>query len=302
MTTLYKYRVFCLTDEVFKTVWDEIEPTVCPQNAGHSIDTVLTTIIDERKPDVVRVKEETIETGGHFACRTLTINCAPNATTEAKISWPHPVSLLSLDYVSTLTHQGDLLDACVARDSTIGAITNFLTPPQNWQSQNYTTGDSVLYTLTNLGIPSSYGKVLTYTCINDTVSNEPPTNPLYWRRGYKIPVQQTVIDYSETGHYIKITDGSNTDDLGAIIYVDTANLNLYMDKYPVNSYSPLTPTYVLLTVYSVKDYEIGPPWGHTIGESKIGGSYIPPDTVLSVLYTNKSNESKYFVGQVEYLY
>ena len=53
----------------------------------------------------------------------------------------------------------------------------------------------------------------------------------------------------------------------------------------------------------VKDYELGQPWEHEIGDSKIGGTYIPADRVITVSYTNKSLDAdKKFIGRCEYLY
>lgn len=52
MTTVNKYRVRCLTDNKYEEVWAEQEPTVCPINTVHTIDTTLTTIIDTVKEDL----------------------------------------------------------------------------------------------------------------------------------------------------------------------------------------------------------------------------------------------------------
>ncbi len=37
MSLFYKYKLFCQTEDVWKTVWDTTEPTVCPSNAGHTV-------------------------------------------------------------------------------------------------------------------------------------------------------------------------------------------------------------------------------------------------------------------------
>lgn len=43
---LFKYKVYCNTESAWTYVWSETEPTVCPNNNGHSIDISKTTIID----------------------------------------------------------------------------------------------------------------------------------------------------------------------------------------------------------------------------------------------------------------
>ncbi len=53
----------------------------------------------------------------------------------------------------------------------------------------------------------------------------------------------------------------------------------------------------------MKDYDIGHPWEHEIGNTKIGGSYVPADVEVTIEYTNNSTtDDKLFVGRVEYLY
>ena len=37
MATLFKWRIFCTTDNQFEIIWDTDTPSVCPVNAGHSV-------------------------------------------------------------------------------------------------------------------------------------------------------------------------------------------------------------------------------------------------------------------------
>ena len=43
---LNRYRIWCSTENAYVYEWAETEPTDCPNNNGHTIDTNLTTIID----------------------------------------------------------------------------------------------------------------------------------------------------------------------------------------------------------------------------------------------------------------
>jgi hypothetical protein len=45
MTDLFKYRVWCETEQAYKYTWDETEPTTCPDNNSHSLDTTKTTVV-----------------------------------------------------------------------------------------------------------------------------------------------------------------------------------------------------------------------------------------------------------------
>ena len=60
MTTIYKYRVYCQTESVFR-YWfldsNEIAPTTCPNDSGHSIDQNQTVIIDTTSSVVGRTAQ-----------------------------------------------------------------------------------------------------------------------------------------------------------------------------------------------------------------------------------------------------
>lgn len=46
MKTIYNWRIWCVTDNQWKTVWDVNSPTSCPTNNAHQIDSTKTSIID----------------------------------------------------------------------------------------------------------------------------------------------------------------------------------------------------------------------------------------------------------------
>jgi hypothetical protein len=45
--SLKKYRFFCITEDILKYVWGTSEPTECPDDPGHSINTDSITIIEK---------------------------------------------------------------------------------------------------------------------------------------------------------------------------------------------------------------------------------------------------------------
>jgi hypothetical protein len=45
MTEVYKYRVFCTTDNKYLYLWSDTEPTTCPENNTHTIDANETQIV-----------------------------------------------------------------------------------------------------------------------------------------------------------------------------------------------------------------------------------------------------------------
>ncbi len=104
------------------------------------------------------------------------------------------------------------------------------------------------------------------------------------------------------GFYIAITDGTNSNDMGRIIAIDTVNNILTMETAPTNSYSATTPTYINLTVSPIHNLEIGPPQEYVIGQSNIGSSHIPANTPITVFYVNNGNYTKTLIVNIEYLY
>jgi len=45
---VYKYRVWCNTDSKWEYVWAEVEPTVCPVDTAHPIDTAKTAVVSTK--------------------------------------------------------------------------------------------------------------------------------------------------------------------------------------------------------------------------------------------------------------
>jgi hypothetical protein len=296
MTTVNQYRVYCTTDSKYVTIWDTTEPTTCPENNGHSIDTNATTILDTIADTTVTIQEEQTPTQGHFAARTIKVNATKNTVTQSNIWWDYPISALMMDFITGAAHTGDCISAYIGQNTTTGALTANLSPASAWTSQNYTAGQTVTYTAPTYG-------ARVYTCILDTVSSEVPTDTTYWRHGLECSVSSTVTSNIQLGYFLKFTDLTNSDEFLKVIHIDTSNNKVYVDTNVTNSYLAATPTYAQQTVAVIKDYEIGEPWEHSIGDSKIGGTWLPKDTIISVSYDNKSaTDDKTFVGRVEYLY
>lgn len=296
--TVYKYRVYCVEDANYEYVWGTSPPLKCPDNTAHTLDLSQTTIVDQIDQNVVEIKESSLITGGNFRCDTIRIDAPANSTTIVPRVYPFPIDALAVKCISGEIHRGDNFSLSVGRNTITGAITAALTPASAWASQNYVAGDRVVFG----------GKY--YTCITDTTTAQSPLSPTtgqiqatYWRLGYRVPVQATVLAYANVGYEFNLfVAPTTTESLGRCVGVDTTNNWLYVETGPSESYSPLTPTYVRQTVYSVKNYEFSEPASHFIGEGKIGGSGIPAGVAVEGHYVNTSNVDKVFIGIVEYLY
>jgi len=56
MATWYKYRVYCNTDSKNEETLALTEPTTCPTNTAHTIDSSKTVIIETKAPNIVKIK------------------------------------------------------------------------------------------------------------------------------------------------------------------------------------------------------------------------------------------------------
>ena len=104
------------------------------------------------------------------------------------------------------------------------------------------------------------------------------------------------------GFEITLTDGTNTDDLGEVVDINTGNNTITVETATTNSFLAATPTYVQFTVVFV-DMEIGATGYMNVAAHKIGSAPLPKNTPLVCKYTNKSpTDTKRFVAYIEALY
>lgn len=117
-----------------------------------------------------------------------------------------------------------------------------------------------------------------------------------------INVSQTVVDNTTVGRELKLFDGTNTDDLGCVIAIDTDNLTVTVEKAATQNFTFENPTtYVKQNIYMVKgifmeDYSMV-----QLGKDVVGGSYIPANYVLRLNYHNNGTAKKFRII-LEYKY
>lgn len=117
-----------------------------------------------------------------------------------------------------------------------------------------------------------------------------------------INVNSTVVENLNVGFKINLFNGSITENLGFVIAIDKDNLTITTQNTSTQSFSHLTPTYIRMSVYVIEDYVIGKSGRWEIGGNKIGGSFVPANVIIRIVYYNNSGVSKNFTAQLEYLY
>ena len=293
--TIYKYRLWCSIDSTYEYTWRTDPPTTCPTDTSHTIDADSITIVDRIEENTTTIREESTPTGGHFSAETVKLIAPKNSTISMSVFWPYPVSVLSITFVTREIHRGDVFTVTVGKDIKTGAIIAPIFPATPWASQDYTKGQSVVFLHPVFG-------ARVYTCIQDTVANETPVDTNYWRHGLEVTVSGTVIQNVKLGYCLKVDDGSNSDNLKRVVGIDKNYNKVYCESNVTSVYSPSSPSYIKQSVISLDNFEIGEPWEYCVGESKIGGSYIPTDVPVVTDYTNNSDVDKEFMGYIEYLF
>jgi len=89
------------------------------------------------------------------------------------------------------------------------------------------------------------------------------------------------------GFYIKVTDGTNLDDLGYVESLDPVNGSIVVSEPAVNNYSS-TNTVFTMTLFTMKDLMLGAPGVFKYGEDVIGGATVPAGTVTKIIYKNNT--------------
>lgn len=98
------------------------------------------------------------------------------------------------------------------------------------------------------------------------------------------------------GHYITV----NGQDLGRVIYKNSDTNTITIENPLETVLDPMTP--VFFTVKVVPHWRFNAPGFCSVGETKIGSSYIPANTVMRTVYHNLSGTAKWFGISIDYLY
>jgi hypothetical protein len=98
------------------------------------------------------------------------------------------------------------------------------------------------------------------------------------------------------GYYIKV----NGQELGRVIAKDQNNLTITVENGLSTNLSAMTP--VMFTVKVVPHWRFNAPGFCSVGESKIGASFIPANTTMRMVYHNNTGTAKWFAISLDYLY
>lgn len=176
--TVYKYRIYCNTEAANVYSWAESEPTTCPNNTSHSINTSSISVVDERGSNTVKIKEEEVATGGYICIENKVINIAtgPDVDTVTVHSWPYPVSVLGLFFLTYDNNEGDVVRLEVPYRKIYGALTQDVSEGDTVINVSSTVMDNIslgFYVILDNGTTTNYlGRVFAIDRDNSQITVE----------------------------------------------------------------------------------------------------------------------------------
>lgn len=249
--TVYKYRIYCITESQNVYEWAETPPTTCPHNTAHTINLNSISIVDQQGPDILSIKEESTPTGGHYRAQTETLvaNAGPDVSTSMQFSWPFDISVLAIYIMADATTAGDIINVTIGKDTVYGTL-----------SDNVNTASTI------------------------------------------IPVSSSVITNIAKGYYVTLDDSINTDNVGRVTAVNAIDNTINVETATTHAFAATTPTLVKVNIKPIDNFQLVAGLPFTLGIKKIGGTFLPANTIVTIDYLNKGNAQKTLVFGYEYLY
>lgn len=126
MTEIKKYRIFCLTEEIWVEGWGVNPPTTCYNNTTHSVNINSVQELEIIGDNIITIKEEKIPTQGNIQIDTHTFDI-PSGTTGSETYYtnvyPYAINILTMTICPTLDNIGDYVYADIGHHTTIGILT-----------------------------------------------------------------------------------------------------------------------------------------------------------------------------------
>lgn len=325
MSTVHKYRVYCTTDSKYEFTWGETEPTTCPTNTGHTINTSLTTIVDTLKENLVTVNENKEGLGGSYKMKGYVIKIPASHVVAGSITSnvSQGDSVIDVDQATIdgvgIDHYVQLNDGTTS--SMIGKVividnTNNQITVSGTSESAFTSGASVenITTIADFTQKKDVG-VLSYNYVSsednngdglevhvypDTIVGALTANVS--TGDTVLNVTSTVTDNMAVGFFCRLYNGLVKECMGEVLGVDKTAGQITVEKGALNNFSAVSPTYIMLTVKMAEVEDFGPAGPRNDGNDKIGSSKITANKPIHVLYNNLTGGAKKFAFRVGHLY
>jgi len=127
MTTLFKYKIFCETENQYVYTWcdnTQSAPQSCPNNTSHTISNTM-SISDKVVSNNVKIQSSILPNNNFMTESFRLSNILPNSTQSMSISYPFDISIITVT-MSVINNNGetnDSIDTIIAPDTVIGVNT-----------------------------------------------------------------------------------------------------------------------------------------------------------------------------------
>lgn len=121
--SVYKYRIYCNTEADYVYSWGNTEPTTCPNDTAHSIDTNSIAIIETISTQTIKAEENS---DGYFETTHVVMNIptgSPGDITTYDVTWPMDIILWRTFITPTSDMIGDSISVLAAPETTVGVLT-----------------------------------------------------------------------------------------------------------------------------------------------------------------------------------
>lgn len=121
-TEVNRYRIFCITENTYVYTWGTSEPTTCPNNPAHTIDSSI-SIVETVSSQVVKAAEDS---EGYFETGDIMMNVpsgTPGAVTTLDVTWPMDATLWRTVLTPTTDMLGDFINVIASPETTVGGLT-----------------------------------------------------------------------------------------------------------------------------------------------------------------------------------
>jgi hypothetical protein len=180
MSTVYKYKIYCVTENKYVEGFSTGVPTTCYNNNTHSINPNSYQLLDTISTEQYTVKEDKVPVARNVVIECIQFVDVKSASSQSvDFKFDIVTSMYSFKFMADDTNKGDEITISVNPDTTLGLITSSITagattigaPPgllaYGWPGFNLKLTDGVN--------TDDIGRILAIDKINSTVTFSIPT-------------------------------------------------------------------------------------------------------------------------------
>jgi hypothetical protein len=200
MTTITKYRIYCITDSQWEYAWRETPPTVCPVDNTHTVNNQSISGFETMSPNTMTINEEYpgYSTGKNFRAESYTMIC-PTGTSIHQYTWARPISVCEIKFISNVEHNGDIINNKVGGGSPVGILTTSVETGANILPVSQTVIDNTLIgfliEIKNGGDSQEIGELIVKNAIDNELTTEFTASQSYPTGSYIYMKAQTIKNY-----------------------------------------------------------------------------------------------------------